>query len=200
MNHIYQLVQPSHHFPVLSVFSHGSCHLIFCHIFPGVVEPSPSRQPSPSSLPHYNMHVHRFSLDVASSLILMWPCQFNIFCLRNVDIWPTLASSCMTWFLTWSFLRSPLIHRSIHNSDACTLFSSFFLIAQHSAPYVIVGLITVLSTLSFSLIGTVCLISHLSFVSISPKLVSPGCWCPTLILHLNRRLVLFVFIKEFVIL
>ena len=159
---------------MLSVFSHVSCQFICVHIFPGVVELSPSRQPSPSSLPRYN-HVHHFLGRLSSSLLLICPYQFNIFCPRNVDIWHTVVCSCMTWFLTWSFLRSPLIHRSIHNSDACTLFSSFFLIAQHSAPYVIVGLITVSSTLSFSLIGTVCLISHLSFVSISPKLVSPGC-------------------------
>ena len=42
-----------HHFPVVSVFCHVSCHLIFFHILPGVVEPSLSRPP-PSSLPRYN--------------------------------------------------------------------------------------------------------------------------------------------------
>ena len=39
-----------HHLPVLSVFSYVSCHLNFVHIFPDVVDPSPSRLPS-SSLP-----------------------------------------------------------------------------------------------------------------------------------------------------
>ena len=34
-----------HRFPVLSVFSHVCCHFIFCHIFPGLVNPSPSRPP-----------------------------------------------------------------------------------------------------------------------------------------------------------
>ena len=48
-----------HNFPVLSVFSNVSCHFIFFHIFPGVVNPSPSRSP-PSSLPRYD-HVHHFS-------------------------------------------------------------------------------------------------------------------------------------------
>ena len=31
-----------HHLPVLSVFSHVSCQFIFVHIFPVVVDPSPS--------------------------------------------------------------------------------------------------------------------------------------------------------------
>ena len=104
-----------HHLPVLSVFSHVSCQFVFAHIFSVVVDPSTSRPP-PSSLPRYD-HVHKF----------------NRFCLRNVDIWHTLASSCMLWFLTWSFLVLPLIHRSILISVTCNLFSSFFLTAQHSA-------------------------------------------------------------------
>ena len=96
-------------------------------------------------------------------LLLICPYRFNRFCLRNVDIWHTLTSSCMLWFLTLSFLVLPLIHRSILISATCNLFSSFFLTAQHSAPYVIVGLITVLYTLSFSLIGT--FLSHSTPVS-----------------------------------
>ena len=91
---------------------------------------------------------------LSASLLLTCPYQCNRFCLRNVEIWHTLASSCILWFLTWSFLVLPLIHRSILISATCNLFSSFFLTAQHSAPYVIVGLITVLYTLSFSLMGT----------------------------------------------
>ena len=100
---------------------------------------------------------------LTSSLLMMYPYLFNIVCLRNVDIWHTLASSCMTWFLTWSFLVLPLIHRSILISATCNLLSSFFLTAQHSAPYVIVGLITVLYALSFSLMGT--FLSHSTPVS-----------------------------------
>ena len=91
---------------------------------------------------------------LSASLLLTCPYQCNRFCLRNVDSWHTLASSCIIWFLTWYFLVLPLIHRSILISATCNLFSSFFLTAQHSAPYVIVGLITVLYTLSFSLMGT----------------------------------------------
>ena len=56
-----------HYFTVLSVFSHVSSQLIFVHIFPGVVNPSPSMPPP-------------------SSLLLMCPYQFNLFCLRNVGI------------------------------------------------------------------------------------------------------------------
>ena len=109
---------------------------------------------------------------LSSSLLLICPYQFNRFCLRNVDIGHTLASSCMIWVLTWSFLVLPLIHRSILISATCNLFSSFSLIAKHSAPYVIVGLVTVLYTLSFSLMGTFS--SHSdspSAASISSKLV-----------------------------
>ena len=91
---------------------------------------------------------------LSSSLLLICPYKCNRFCLRNVDIWNILASSCIIFFLTWSFLVLPLIHRSILVSATCYLFSSFSLTAQHSAPCVIVGLITVLYTLSFSLIGT----------------------------------------------
>ena len=65
---------------------------------------------------------------LSSSLLLICPYKFNRFCLRNVDIWHTLASSCMIWFLTCSFLVLPLIHRSILISATCNLFSSFFLI------------------------------------------------------------------------
>ena len=72
---------------------------------------------------------------LSDSLLLTCPYQCNRFCLRNVDIWHTLASSCVIWFLTWSFLVSPLIHRSILISATCNImFSSFFLTAQHSAP------------------------------------------------------------------
>ena len=110
-----------------------SCQLSV-HIFyivSGVVNPPPSR-PSSSSRPRYN-HVHIF-LERLSSSLLMCPYQFNLFCPRNFDICHTLASSCMTWFLTWYFLILPLIHRSILISATCILFSSFFLTAQQSVP------------------------------------------------------------------
>ena len=141
-----------HHFPVLSVFSHVSCQFVFSHIFSVVVCPSQSRSPL-LLFPVTSMSI-TFLDRLSAYLLLTCPYQCNRFCLRNVDIWHTLASSCILWFLTWSFLVLPLIHRSILISATCNLFSSFFLTAQHSAPYVIVGLITVLFTLSFSLMGT----------------------------------------------
>ena len=69
---------------------------------------------------------------LSSSLLLTCPYQCNRFCLRNVDIWHTLASSYIVLFLTWSFLVLPLIHRSILISATCNLFSSFFLTAYMS--------------------------------------------------------------------
>ena len=112
---------------------------------------------------------------LSSSLLLICPYKCNRFCLRNVDIWHNLASSFMIRFLTWSFLVLPLIHRSIIISATCNLFSSFSLTAQRSAPYVIVGLITVLYTLSFSLVGTS--LSHSTPVSCFHFIQAslPGC-------------------------
>ena len=111
---------------------------------------------------------------LSSSLLLICPYRFNRFCLRNVDIWHTLASSCMLWFLTWSFLVLPLIHRSILISATCNLFSSFFLTAQHSAPYVTVGLITVLYTLEFL------------FIYMAPKRTNETFTCAALLSSLHR--------------
>ena len=45
---------------------------------------------------------------LSSSLLLICPYKFNRFCLRNVDIWHTLASSCVIWFQIWYFLVLPL--------------------------------------------------------------------------------------------
>ena len=62
---------------------------------------------------------------LSSSLLLTWPYQCSRFCLRNVDIWHTLASSCIIVFLTWSFLVLPLIHLRILISATCNLFVVF---------------------------------------------------------------------------
>ena len=99
-----------HHFPILSVFSHVRCHFRFFHIFLGVVDSSPSRPP-PSFHPRYD-HVHHFSSEVVffSSADVSIP--IFLFCLRNVDIWHTLASSCMTWFLTWSMAPNRIFRAS----------------------------------------------------------------------------------------
>ena len=69
-----------------------SCQLsvhIF-HIFPVVVYPCPFFF-SPV-LPCSSFFV------IFSSLLMVCPYQLNHFCLRNVDIWHTFASSCIVWF------------------------------------------------------------------------------------------------------
>ena len=100
---------------------------------------------------------------LSSSLLLIYPHRFYRCCLRNVDIGHTSASTCMLWFLTWPFWSYPLSIVASSFLLPQNLFSYFFLTAQHSAPYVIVGLITVLYTLSFSLMGT--FLSHSTPVS-----------------------------------
>ena len=48
---------------------------------------------------------------LSSSLLLVCPYKCNRFCIRDFVIWHRLASCCIIWFLTWSFLVSPLFHR-----------------------------------------------------------------------------------------
>ena len=131
-DHLHLFVgQSSPSFPVLSIFSYVSCQFIF--FISSRVLSSHLRLGRPLLLfPGTTMPII-FRERLSSSLLLMYPYRFNLFRLRNVDILHTLASSCMTWFLTWSFLVLPLIHRSILISATCNLFSSFFLTAQDSA-------------------------------------------------------------------
>ena len=68
-----------HHIPVLSVFSHVSCH-----IFSVVVRPSQSRSP-PLLFPGTTTSII-FLDKLSSSLLLTCPYQCNRFCLRNMDI------------------------------------------------------------------------------------------------------------------
>ena len=77
-----------------------SCQLSFriFHIFP-VLSIHPCRGHSLLHFPCTTMSII-FLERLSSSLLLMCPCQFNLFCLRNVDIWHTLASSSMIYFLT----------------------------------------------------------------------------------------------------
>ena len=81
-----------------------SC-IICVHILTDVVDPSPSRPPF-LLFPAPTMSIIRVE-RLSSSYLRMCPYQFNIFCLRNVYVWHTLAPSSMTWFLTWFFLVSP---------------------------------------------------------------------------------------------
>ena len=99
---------------------------------------------------------------VASSLSLLCTCpnHLNLFSLRNSAIGYMCASFQMSTFLTWSSLVFPLAHRSMRISVVCNFLSSFFLTAQHSAPYTMAGFIAVLYTLSFNFVGT--FLSHIT--------------------------------------
>ena len=63
-------------------------------------------------------------------------------------------------FLTCSSLVFSLADRNMRISAVCNFLSSFFLTAQHSAPYVIAGFIAVLYTLSFN-----CVCMFLSYIT-----------------------------------
>ena len=89
---------------------------------------------------------------VASTLSLLCTCpnHLNLFSLRNYAIGYMCASFQMSTFLTWSSLVLPLAHRSMRISVVCN-FLSFFLTAQHSAPYTIAGFIAFLVHFVFQL-------------------------------------------------
>ena len=69
----------------------------------------------------------------------------------HVCLFPDVYISHM---VTWSSLVFHLAHRSMRISVVCNFLSSFFLTAQHSAPYTMAGFIAVLYTLSFNFVGT----------------------------------------------
>ena len=79
-----------------------------------------------------------------SSLRLTCPYQRSRFCIRCVAIGWTVAASLISSFLLCSLRITPCIHRNILISVLFISISSFCFIVQHSAPYVIVGFITVL--------------------------------------------------------
>ena len=81
---------------------------------------------------------------------------------RKVSTGFTCASFRMSSFLMWSNLVFPLAHLNILISAEFSLLSSFFLMAQHSEPYVIAGLMIVLKTLSFN------------FTGVFPPYITPG--------------------------
>ena len=72
---------------------------------------------------------------------------------HNVVIGLTIASLLNFLFLIRSFLVLPLIHLSIFILVVCILCCSALCSAQHSLPYIRVGLMTVLYSLFFSLTG-----------------------------------------------
>ena len=122
-------------------------------------------------------------------LLLICPYQFNRFCLMHVDIWHTLSSSSIIWYLTWSFLFYHLF----------IVASSFLLHAICSRlSFKPPNTLLHISLLAWSPSYTPCLsawwvpfcrIARPSAASISSKLVQPGCRCTIPIIHLNRRLI-----------
>ena len=98
---------------------------------------------------------------VASSLSRLCTCpnHLNLFSLRNSAFGYMCVSFQMSTFLTWSTLVFPLAHRNMRISVACN-FLSFFLTAQHSAPYTMASFIAVLYTLSLNFVGM--FLSHIT--------------------------------------
>ena len=101
-----------------------------------------------------------FLVALSLSLLCTWPNHLNLFSLRNSAIGYMCGSFQMSTFLTWSSLVFPLAHHSMHISVVCNFLSSFFLTAQHSAPYTMAGFIAVLYNLSFNFVGM--FLSHIT--------------------------------------
>ena len=79
-----------------------------------------------------------------------WPIHFSLLFSRKVSTGFTCASFLMSLFMMWSNLSCLLAHFNILiSADEFSLFSSFFFTAQHSEPYVVVGLVIVLNNLYF---------------------------------------------------
>ena len=91
---------------------------------------------------------------LSSSLRCTWPNRDSRFFTRKVFIGCMYAFSRMITFLMWYFLVFHCIHLSILIYAVFIWFCSHFLIAQHSPPYVIAGLLAVLEILFFKTSGT----------------------------------------------
>ena len=114
-----------HHLPVLSVFSHFSCHCVSSYLVISSQLLSVHLSLGRPLLLLAGTTMPIIFLDtLSSSLPLPCPYQCNRFCLRNVDIWHTLASSCIIWFLTWSFLVLPSIVASSFHMQSVLVFLS----------------------------------------------------------------------------
>ena len=89
-----------------------------------------------------------------SSLLITWPYHKRRFWATYVVIGLTITSLLKFSFLIRSFLVFLWIYLSIFISVVCILCCSAPCRAQHSLPYIKVGLMTVLYSLFFSLTGT----------------------------------------------
>ena len=110
-----------HNLPVQSVFCNVSCQFVFV-MSSRLLSVHLSLGRPLLLFPVTSMSI-TFLDRLSASLLLTCPYQCNRFCLRNVDIWHTLSSSCIIWFLTWSCLVLPLIHRSILLHAICSRLS-----------------------------------------------------------------------------
>ena len=89
-----------------------------------------------------------------SSLYITCPYHDSLFCVRTELIDDSFAFPVMVPFVILSFLVFPRLHLSIFISVVCKRCSSCLHSAQHSLPYTIAGLTTVLFCLFFSFMGT----------------------------------------------
>ena len=97
-------------------------------------------------------------LSYLSYLILSY--HGSRFCVWTEFIGVTFAFPLMVSFLILTFMIFPWLHLSIFISVVCKRCSSCLCNAQHSLPYTIDGLTTVLYSLLFSFTGT--FLSHIT--------------------------------------
>ena len=83
------------------------------------------------------------------SRLKQWPNHFSLLFSRKGSTGCTCVSFPMSSFLMLPNLVFPLAHLNILISAELSLFSSLFSLAQHSEPYVIVGMMTVSKTCVF---------------------------------------------------
>ena len=131
---------------MFSVFCRLSCLLVSCHIL--FIQVSPSQLWLPQFL-FPSIAVCNIFL-VASFLSCFCTCPSLIILFSGPFC--HLVHVCL-------FLVFPLAHRNMHISLVCNFLSSFFLTAQHSAPYM-AGFIAVLYALSSNFVGM--FLSHIT--------------------------------------
>ena len=92
------------------ILSYVICQFIYFQILPGVVNPSPSRLPL-LLFPGTTMSII-FLERLCFSLLLVYPYQFNLFCLRNVTfgiLWHPLVLPGFRHGIFWSYPLSIVV-------------------------------------------------------------------------------------------
>ena len=126
--------------------------LVLVQIAPHSVQP-PQCGTSSRYLPSL-LHCITCFATFVSYLLITWPYHERRFRVTYVVIGLTIASLLNFSFLIRYFLVLPWIHLSILISVVCILCCSALCSAQHSLPYIKVGLMTVLYSLFFSFTRT----------------------------------------------